>query len=314
MKLKKWVTYIVILIILIWLIFFVDWGCESDEDEALNENASALTGEVVKDTETKTQELECPVCEFDDDYECPDCNCDACDSCCPSCPATTTKTVTEGAEELASESLVKLEHYNNRIINADSKNLSYWLYNTKDYKLNNIHTKLVVTIDDDTKEIAFSEVLSLDAKENRSLKLPITLTPKSEDYEAKLTIYAANNNGQTTDIKFKVHNLNPDIEESKAFWQNSIVGFKEYKMTKSNVNLTLVNNKNSDVNVNYVKVGTKQWFLNKTLTSGQLFEVSESVADLCTTDIYRLPVYMNYTSGGFDFEIAESQQLVGYCR
>lgn len=313
MKIKKWTAYIFILIIIIVLIFFVDWNKEGQ-----GEVSQLNTSEVP--TTTTEQELECPevVCkECEESEDCDDQDCDACDSCCPSCPSSsgTTTTVIEGAEELASTSLVSLEKYNNRVINIDEKNLTYWLYNTKDYKLSNIHTKLVITINDDTKQTVLSEVTTMTGKNNKSFKLPIDLAARDEVYKAKLTIYSANNEGLNKDIEFKVYDLNPDIEESKAFWQNSIVGFSDYVIKDTNINLTLVNNKNSDVDVNYIRLGDKQWLLNETLVSGQEFEFLQDVEGFCNAEtyIYSLPIYMNYSSAGFEFEITEEQELVGYC-
>ncbi len=312
MKLKKWITNLIIAIILIWLIFFVDWGCE-DKLDTIEENQTEVTGGATQELDQETtqesqkcEEKDCPECEECEDKDCPSC------PSCPSCPAT--KTVIEGADELASKSLVDLSVYDDRIINADDQNFTYWLHNTKDYQINNIHGKLLVEIDDDNEEIFLSDVGLLSKNQNTSFKIPVSLAPRDEEYEAQLTIFSANNQGKEFDVEFKVYNKNPDIEESEAFWLNSIIGFSGYGLTDEKVNLTLINNKNSEIAVQYIILDDEEWFLNETIASGQEFEFLKD-KKLCTeNEIYRLPIYINYTSGGFEFEISEEQRLVGYCR
>ncbi len=310
MKLKKWVTYIIILIILTWLIFFVDWGCEEKEQNLEELDTNEITGDVINDLDCPA--VKCEVCEeFDRDEECNyDDKCPSCSSC-PSCPEA--KTIVKGADELASTSLISLETYNERIINIDNENFTYWLYNSKDYNVNNIHAKMVIEIDDDTDKTIYTDVFSLDKRQNKSFKIYVGLDPRDEEYQAALTIYSGNNNGKTKDVEFKVHNKNPDIEQSEAFWSNSIVGFSKYEINTDNlVNLTLINNKNSEVTILDIKVDDKHWFVNQTLASGEEFEFTTQ-KDMCDSGIYSFPVYMNYSSGGFEFEIDEEQELVGYC-
>ncbi len=315
-------VWTIIIILVLLLIYY--YGCGSDGAEQQVNKSLELdeTGESGLDSETGDVDktVDCPLCDDCDSYDCDeecDDKYDDCDSCCPSCPICSScpesKTVIKGAEELALDSLLSLDGYIDRIINVDNENFTYWLANTKDYGLNNIHTKLVITIDDDTDKTVISDVYSLSSKQNKSFYLPVGLDPRSEEYEAELTIYAANNKGITKDVEFKVHDLNPDVEQSKAFWENSIIGFSEYKLTDSQSNLTFVNNKNSEVTVEYLKVDDEMWLVNESLASGEHFEFSKDVG-LCDSEIYSLPVYINYTSGGFEFVISEDQELVGYCK
>lgn len=292
---------VIILIIVIFLGIWIYKGCTKDETSAGNTNQTSSANDV----NAQCPEVickECDVCE-----ECPACETQDC----PSCPACAeAKTVIEGAGELASESLVSLDGYDARVINSDDKNFTYWLYNTKDYVLNNVHTKLVIT---STNQTIVSDAYSLSSRQNKSLKLPVDLAASSANYEAKLTIYAANNNGITKAVTFKVHDLNPDVEKSKAFWKNTVIGFDQYQISDSKVNITLVNNKNSDLTLNYLKINSTQWLVNQTIASGAQFEFVKDAA-LCDSGIYSMPVYMNYSSAGLDYEIKEEQLLVGYCK
>jgi len=291
------------------LIFFVDWGCDDESSVTEDVNETAGTQDTEQELETETIEQQDKECSEVECEECPEC--DNCPSC-PSCPSCDSKTVIEGADELASTSLVTIEATSDRIINADNENFTYRLFNTKDYELNNNHAKLVVTIDDDNKETFFSEVFSLSSKQNKTFYIPADLNSRDEEYSARLTLYSANNKGLNKDVEFKVYNLNPDIEESKAFWKTNVVGFSDYELTESKLNLTIINNKNSDITLTFVKLGDKQWSINETLAAGEELEFIKT-EDLCNPETYSLPVYMNYTSDGFEFEVTETQELVGYC-